>query len=183
MGCCNSKTIYNDTGSDSPIKITFLGLPGVGKTSIVEYLAGEFDPKLRPITTQGVVMHNIVNNGENLIIYDCGGMRDREEDWNECIRKSNAICYVFDPLSIHHGYVFTKEMLKATSEEAKKRDIPILAVMLKTRNNGAIPRLKNLLTEFFPDRRIRLVIHPFINEEIDQSFAWLITESKRPVSS
>ena len=179
MGCCNSKTIYNDTEGAGPTRITILGLPGVGKTSIVEYLAGEYDPHLRPITTQGVVVRNIVNHGESFIIYDCGGMRDREDDWNICIQKSQAIIYVFDPVSIHHGYIFTKELLKSTAPEVKKKNIPVLALMLKTRNNGAIPRLKNLLAEFLSGARIHLAIHPTLNEEFDNSFSWLATEAKR----
>ena len=61
----------------------------------------------------------------------------------------------------------------------EKKNIPVLALMLKTRNNGAIPRLKNLLAEFLSGARIHLAIHPTLNEEFDNSFSWLATEAKR----
>jgi GTPase SAR1 family protein len=106
MGSCNSKTIFNDTEGAAPLQITILGLPGVGKTSIVEYLAGEYNPQLRPITTSGVIVKNVVNKGDNFIFFDCGGKKYLADDWNHFISKSQAVIYVFDPLSILYCIYF-----------------------------------------------------------------------------
>jgi putative ribosome biogenesis GTPase RsgA len=41
MGCTKSKPVMVEGNSQQPFVVTFLGLSGVGKTSLLEWLAGE----------------------------------------------------------------------------------------------------------------------------------------------
>lgn len=180
MGCgwCSAKRISNEYPFSEHIPIAIIGLPGVGKTSIVEYLAGEYDPKLRPISTLGVIIRSVDYNGQEIIFYDCGGTRDHEPYWKSSIEESAGVIFVFNSLSIHHGYSFTKNMLVTVADTVIKKDIPILAVLLKAQGTSAATRVQYLLEQNFGTQKVRFDTLPSVEEGFTVCFDWLVKEAQ-----
>lgn len=174
MGCCGSKNIKNDPDPPDPLRICLLGLPGVGKTSLVEYVAGEYDPHLRQIPTFGTVVRCVRYKEYKCIFMDCGGSAGHDDDYIESIQKANAVVYVMDPVSIHHGYSFTKQLLDKTAEEVKNRKIPVLFAMLKTKNQSILPMIKSLVDPYFMGNVYQITTHSSLNDGFLDSFDWLL---------
>ena len=181
MGCSSSRSVNNDSEIINPVKITILSFPGVGKTSLIEYLAGEYEPDLQPIETNGVVVRNINTCDHQFLMYDCGGRNDNKNEWRVCITNSDAVIYVFDTVSIQHGYIFTKEMIELTVPFVKKMNIPVLALLLKSNDEIAISRLGTLLNIYFVDLNLNFTHHSSLNDSVQESFSWLVAEIKKNV--
>ncbi|EAX92062.1 ADP-ribosylation factor, putative [Trichomonas vaginalis G3] len=174
MGCCGSKSIQNDTDPPMPLRICLLGLPGVGKTSLVEFVAGEYDPHLRPIPTLGVVVRCVKYKDQKCIFMDCGGSSGHDDDYDNCIKQANAVIYVMDPVSIHHGYTFTKQLLDKTAEDVRNQKIPVLFAMLKTQNESIVPMVGSLVDQYFYNSVYKIKTHASLNDGFSESFDWLI---------
>lgn len=181
MGCYCSKTIYNDDTTGKRYSITVLGLPGTGKSSVVEYISGEYDQRLRPISTYGVIVKTVEYIDSIITFYDCGGTLDHEFYWNTSLRKSNAVIILFDPLSIHYGYSYTRDLLEMTAPIINELNIPILAVLMKTKSNKDVSRIQKLLDMNFSDSTIRFSIHSTLSEEFLDDFHWLLSEVRRNI--
>jgi tRNA U34 5-carboxymethylaminomethyl modifying GTPase MnmE/TrmE len=76
MGCACSGAV----APAALIPITILGLPDVGKTSIVEILASDCSASDPPVPTCGVLQHQINVHDHSFLFYDvCGYLSHQDE--------------------------------------------------------------------------------------------------------
>lgn len=127
MGCCCS----TDDEQVSSIPITIVGLPGVGKTSVIEYLANDYDPQDPPVSTNGVIIRQIYIHQHLYLFYDLCGYTSHSDEWIDCCSRSDAIVFVFDPHSINNARMHHSSLFKVLAPIIVEKKIPTLALFNK----------------------------------------------------
>lgn len=146
MGCCNS----SDEEQESAIPITIIGLPGVGKTSIIEYLADDYDPQDPPVSTNGIIVRQIIIHQHLYLFYDLCGYTSHSDEWIECCKKSEAIMFVFDPFTINNARMHHSSLFKILSPIILEKKMPTLAIFNKADENTDFDAVVNELKSTIP---------------------------------
>ena len=133
MGCAASSQI-SSIESSIPTTVTFIGLSGTGKTTLIEYLAGDYDPNSPPISTIGTYIREIHIANRTFIIFDTCGLISHTNEWIECIYKAEAIVMIFDPVSIDFSSLSLAQMFKIIGPAILEKNVPILVIMTKTKD-------------------------------------------------
>jgi GTPase SAR1 family protein len=94
MGCCCCTA--PPVASDPLLPIAVIGLPGTGKTSFIEFLAGEFNLRDPPVTTGGLIQRQVNVRGHAYLFYDVCGYAAFADAWLDVIRRSRVIVLFFD---------------------------------------------------------------------------------------
>ena len=133
MGCAASSQISSIEAS-VPTTVAFLGLSGTGKTTLIEFLAGEYDPSSPPVSTIGTYIREIHIANRAFIVFDTCGLISHLEEWVESINKAEAIVFVFDPVSIDFSSISLAQMFKVVGPAIALKKIPVLVIMTKTKD-------------------------------------------------
>ena len=141
MGCCCSAgdVIEKITA------VTILGLPNAGKTSIIESLAGEYDPGDPPVQTSGIVQRGVEINGKEYMFYDVCGYSSHSDDWSRCIRKSEAVIIVFDPIGIKEAHIHAEGMITTVKEIIIEMNVPTMFVINKIKDEDQGIELREIV--------------------------------------
>lgn len=144
MGCCCSAgdVIEKITA------VTILGLPNAGKTSIVESLAGEFDPSDPPVQTSGIVQRGVEINGKEYMFYDVCGYSSYSDDWCRCITKSEAVIIVFDPIGIKEAHIHAEGMINAVKETIIEGNVPTMFIINKIKDEQEGSELRDIVKKW-----------------------------------
>ena len=173
MGCANSSNVVSTSLNDSPYIVTFLGLTSVGKTSIIEYLTGNYDPNDPPIHTNGIVINDVNVKQIRYRLYDVSGYQSHTGDWNQCIDQSNCVVYVVDPTGIDAGFAFTKDVIERTSARIVDKKIPVYIMFNKCKDNIDISSIDSIFTTYFSSVPNSYGIMYRIGPKILEMFDWI----------
>ena len=166
MGCVPSN-------SQPVLTLCMLGLPGVGKTSIIEALAGEYNEKDPPIATNGIIKRELEIKGHIYRFLDLCGFLSHAEEWEMAIEQSDAAVLVFDPLAIETAYVHIKNQFDIYGPLIQERKIPCLVVINKT--NGENLQLRKKLFDLIGEiqRSKAIELNKLTKEEIGKEIEWI----------
>lgn len=172
MGCSPS---ISAADSYERITITVLGLPGTGKTSIIDYLAGEYDPSLPPIETIGISIKSVVIHNKEYIFLDTNGLFTHHQEWKECIEKSDGIIICFDALTISSALNPVKLMFSSLLEMLEGKDIPILGIMTKTDdpNLSEYVIVQNVFKKHFSTKNYSIQQIKRLDDKLFTIFEWM----------
>ena len=122
-------------GKDLSIQITFVGLAGAGKTTLVKRLkSGDQPLNTQYFPTMGVNIETIKTDDFELIAADLGGQKTYPASlWEPFVKKSHAIVFVFDSADkskVEEAAKWLKRVIEWTHEDsaflflANKKDLP-----------------------------------------------------------
>ena len=174
MGCGTSATVIA-ADPQIPICITLLGLPGTGKTSILEYLAGEYDPSFPPISTVGTSIRNIEVHQKYYEFYDTCGYLSHKDDWIPCIEKSDGIILVFDPTAIDYSSLSITQLMEDMGPIITEKKAPVLCIMTKTDDPECAQMgvLKHYVERYLKDTFYSIQLIKKLDDTIFDIFKWL----------
>ena len=174
MGCGTSATII-PAAPQIPVLLTFVGLPGTGKTSIIEYLAGEFDPALESISTAGTSIRNIEIHEKYYEIYDTCGYLSHKDDWIPCIQNSDGIVLVFDPTAMDYSSLSVTQLFEAISPVLNEKKVPVLTIMTKTDDieSPQFNTLQTHVTRYLKDCTYSVQVIKLLDDKVFEVFSWL----------
>ena len=95
----SSEKIMIDNNNLKCIQISFLGMGGCGKTSIINALQGKFNKKMKPslgFQPSSMLFGENASEKTNVKFYDLGGGKKIRDIWNEYYHDVHAVIYVFD---------------------------------------------------------------------------------------
>ncbi|EAY09901.1 hypothetical protein TVAG_374080 [Trichomonas vaginalis G3] len=172
MGC--SASISAAEAFDRVI-ITVMGLPGTGKTSIIDYLAGEYDPSLPPIETIGISIKSVVLHDREFIFLDTNGLFAHQDEWKDCIEKSDGVILCFDALSLSCAYNSVKLMFTTVYDLIIQKNIPVLGIMTKTDNPDLqeYKLVQSIFEKSFRKEKCSLKQIKRLDDKIFDIFQWL----------
>ena len=173
MGCANSSNVVSTTLNESPFFITFLGLTSVGKTSIVEYLTGNYDPNDPPIHTNGIVVNEVCIKQIKYRLFDVSGFQSHTGEWNQCIEQSNCVVYVVDPTGIDAGFAFTKDVIERTSPKIVEKKIPVYFMFNKCKEDTDVKLVHYIFEKYFEGIQCSYGKMYQIGPKIDEMFDWI----------
>lgn len=169
MGCCCSA----DEEQISTIPITIIGLPGVGKTSIIEYLADDYDPQDPPVSTNGVIVRQIIIHQHLYLFYDLCGYTSHSDEWVDCCNKSEAVIFVFDPFSINNAKMHHSSLFKTLSPIIIEHKIPTLALFNKADETTDFDSVANELKLSIPNVPFHSARINKLSPELFSIFEWI----------
>jgi predicted GTPase len=170
MGCCGSAVV----GAVPVIPITVLGLPGVGKSSVIESLAGEYnshDPP--PETTSGINQRTVELHGRTYLFYDVCGYTSHSNEWIECISRSSAVICVVDPKMIEEAPIHLESLYRTIAPAIVKRGIPTLTLVNRHRAGVDLTGLEQFIKSGFGDCPVHLAKVSHLNQALLTEFEWL----------
>lgn len=173
MGCANSSTVVGTTLNETPYCITFLGLSGVGKTSIIEYFTGNYDESDPPIHTNGIVINDVNIKQIKYRLYDVSGFQSHTLEWQSCIEKSDCVVIVVDPTGIDAGMDFTRDSISRVSDDIVERKIPVFLILNKSTSDVSTEPVENMLSSLFSGVQYSYKSITKINEELNPVFDWI----------
>lgn len=156
MGCCCSSN-----EDKNPISIAVVGLPGVGKTSLIEYLADDYNPEDPPVATNGIIQRQVHIHRHLYHFYDVCGYTSHSDEWVECCEKSDAIIFLFDPFSLKKAKMHNSALIKTLAPTISKKNIPVLALLNKAEGETTFSETATELKNAVPNV-------PFYSNEISQ---------------
>jgi GTPase SAR1 family protein len=126
MGCCCTAQAVRGTPAT---RISVLGLPGVGKTSFIEFLCGEYNRHDPPIPTGGLTQRQVMFHGRPYLLYDVCGYARFAPAWVEVVQKSAGVILMFDKRIIETAFIHVVAMYEAIAPEIVHRRLPTLVLM------------------------------------------------------
>ncbi|KAK8886743.1 hypothetical protein M9Y10_042211 [Tritrichomonas musculus] len=169
MGCCCS----SNEEQESCIPITIVGLPGVGKTSIIEYLADDYDPQDPPVSTNGIIVRQILIHQHLYLFYDICGYTSHSEEWIDCCSKSEAIIFVFDPFSINNARMHHTSLIKMLSPIILQKKLPTLAIFNKADDSTNFDGVANELKDSIPGIPFHSARIQKLSPDLFKIFEWI----------
>ena len=175
MGCDASSQIAS-ADPNIPTIVAFIGLSGTGKTTFIEYLAGEYDPEFPPISTIGTYIREIHIQNRSFLVFDTCGLICHVEEWLGSIDKADALVMTFDPPSINFASITLAQIFKLIGPAIAMKKIPILVLMTKTKdlNCTQFKIIDLYLQSYFKDNNyiVRALEKP--DDSIFENFQWII---------
>jgi GTPase SAR1 family protein len=168
MGCCGSAAVA--VGQLIPISI--VGLPGVGKTSVVEALAGGYNSHDPPTETLGIMQRSIVIHERSYLFYDVSGYTLFSAEWIECIEKSLAVIIVFDPKMLDEGRAHVEFFYNVVAPTLIKKRLPTLTLVNKY-DNSDLSELEALMKSKLGTIPMKLATISHLNEALLHEFEWI----------
>lgn len=174
MGCTSSTQSIVSYNNKIPYIITFLGLPGVGKTSIIEYVANEYNPDYPPPHTNGILYRDICLNDINYCLVDTSGYDSHFEEWEASLKESDGAVLVLDELSLTDGIFFGKDFMQRVCPLICQNKLPTIVFVLKIKDDFDFLPLEQLVHEYLSI--VPTCIHGFNAPcpEINQAFDFFI---------
>ncbi|EAY07415.1 ADP-ribosylation factor, putative [Trichomonas vaginalis G3] len=179
MGCANSSAVMGPSLNENPICVTLLGLSGVGKTSLIEYVAGVYNPDDPPIHTNGIVLTDIIIGQLKYRFYDVSGFPSHTSEWNKCIGDSDCVIYVVDPTGIDAGLAFTQDTINRTRDNVVSRKLPVYILLNKAPPETSLENIYSVMEKYFYN-----VPHEFgrihrLNNDVLKIFEWIQTQVQK----
>jgi GTPase SAR1 family protein len=173
MGCCCAAP---PVASDAPLPIVVLGLPGVGKTSFIEFLAGEFNPRDPPITTAGLIQRQLNVHGRAYLFYDVCAFVSFADVWLDIVKKSRAIILVFDRPTLEHGFFHVTSTYEKLAEPIVQRKLPTLILVNRAADPIDLSELESLNAKHLSGTAHRTTAFPTFGSAVLKSFEWLVAD-------
>ena len=168
MGCISSKNV--DEGF---IPITIVGLPGVGKTSIIEFLADDYNPEDPPVGTNGVIQRLVKVHKNTYLFYDICGYTSHSDEWIDCCSKSDAVIFVFDPKSIDYAKMHNTNLFHVLSPIITEKKLPILAILNKAEDNVPFDDVVEEMKTIIPEVPLQSFRIKALDDELFHAFEWI----------
>jgi hypothetical protein len=169
MGCTGSGAV----GPEALIPITILGLPYVGKTSIVEVLAGDYNDHDPPIPTRGVLQRQVHVHDHSFIFYDVCGDWSHQNEWVVCLEKSVAALIVFDPQVIDTAKIHIVSLYDRIGPALVERRIPTLVLVNRYEDGVDLTQIQQLNAEKLKGIPIRVATIVHLQQDVPREFSWL----------
>jgi GTPase SAR1 family protein len=155
------------------IPICVLGLPGVGKTSIVESLGGDYNSHDPPTETCGVLQRCIDINGNSYLIYDVCGYMPHSDEWLECLANCVAVMIVVDPVMLHDAGSHLQRFFDIVGPVIIERNLPTLTLVNKCDATVDLSALELLLKAKLGKVPSKLATISHLNQALLNEFAWI----------
>ncbi|OHT06975.1 ADP-ribosylation factor [Tritrichomonas foetus] len=168
MGCCCSRDVQ-----ELIIPVTVLGLPGVGKTSIIEFLADDYNPQDPPVGTNGIIQRQIRIHQNMYLFYDICGYTSHSDEWIDCCRKSEAVMIVFDPQSIQNAKMHNTNLFNTLSPIINDKKLPTLAILNKADEETQFDDVVDELKAVIPNVPLQSFKITALNKDVFQAFEWI----------
>jgi GTPase SAR1 family protein len=170
MGCCCCSA---GTGDELGTRIAVLGLPGVGKTSLVEFFAGDYSSKDPPIETNGILQRLVEIHKRTYTFYDVCGYTTHIDEWLSVVRECEGALIVFDPLVLQYAKLHITTLFKSFSSELVSRRMPTLCLVNKTDSNEDVAAITEFAKRYLSgtDWRVAKVRH--LDHRVWDEFEWL----------
>lgn len=111
------------------LKITIVGLPNAGKTTLVRAISGE-DTEAPTVPTIGARSSSTRVENVDFVVYDIGGHQMNEYLWTVYSKTSNAILYVLDAAD-QEAIAASDLQLESLMKNEELSSIPILVIANK----------------------------------------------------
>lgn len=181
MGCATSAQVVVSSQNAHPYSITFLGLSGVGKTSIIESMCKEYDPEDPPIRNRGVVVRELCFNHIKYRIYDVCGYTSYIDEWKRCTTLSDIVVFVIDPTEMDTDLHFTRYLIASTHDYIISNKIPIILMFNKVVAPLNTKQIHELLQQYFSGTKYSYVTIQRIQDDFTCVFNWIESVlGKRP---
>jgi GTPase SAR1 family protein len=171
MGCCCTAP---PVASDSLLPIAVLGLPGVGKTSFIEFLAGDLSLRDPPVTTGGLIQRQVDVQGHAYLFYDVCAYAGFADVWVDVMQKSRAIILFFDRASLDDSFVHVASMYQKLSGLIVQRQLPTLVLVNRAEDPINLGPLEDLNAEHLAGTTYRMAAFVSFDQELFHFFEWLV---------
>jgi GTPase SAR1 family protein len=155
------------------IPVAVVGLPGVGKSSIIESLAGEYNSHDPPTETAGVSQRTIELHGRAYLFYDVCGYTSHSNEWIECISQSRAVICVLDPKMLAEAPIHVQSLYRTIGPAIVQRHLPTLTLVNKYRPAVDLAPLEQLMNTTFIDCPMHLATVTNLNQTLLAEFEWI----------
>ena len=175
MGCTPSAQVYSDALSRAPLCVTVIGLPNSGKTSLIDYMKGEFDPSSPPIQTYGTVISSAFINNRKYLLYDVSGDLEYKVAWGDSLKPSDCVVIVLDVSTAAVVNVFVKGMLDEVSSMISD-EIPVMCLINKMdiSKDGDIEVVTNLISQSLKRNNYKIIECSLVTGlNLDGALRWL----------
>jgi GTPase SAR1 family protein len=150
-----------------------LGLPGVGKTSFIEFLAGDFNPRDPPVTTGGLIQRQVDVRGRAYLFYDVCAYVQFADAWLDLIRKSRAAVLVFDRAALEHAFAHVTSTYEKVAGPIVQRRLPTLVLVNRAQDPMDLAPLEALNAAHLSATPHRMAAFAAFDAAATQSFEWL----------
>jgi len=173
MGCCSSSSVSSGTPGNKVYRFTILGLPKCGKTSIVEYLAGDYEKDNPPVDTVGMIHRKFNFKGNTYCFDDFGGISIFEAEKADSLAKCDAAVFVFDHASIVYCLNHINDLFEHASPILKEKMIPSLVLITKSDQEFLNKSISGIVDEKLAGTRYKIVTLPHLNDDLYTHFSYL----------
>jgi GTPase SAR1 family protein len=167
MGCCQS------AGIAALIPISVLGLPDVGKTTIVEVLSGDYSSRDPPFQTVGVLRRQIDIHDRSFLIYDVCGYLAHVDEWLDCVEKSVGVIIVHNPTVLEHASMHVISMYEKIGPIIVERKIPTLTLINRCDDAFDMALIDRWNSQFLAGAPTRLAKVVHLRQDVMREFEWL----------
>jgi GTPase SAR1 family protein len=168
-GCGSSRAIHNE----GPIPVAVLGLPGVGKTSFVECLANEYNPRDPPFPTGGLIQRQVTIHGCAFLMYDVCGNLYLSDDWATVLAKVAAVVLIFSPVVLERGAAYVTDIYNKFGPVIVERALPTLVLVNQWDGNTDVSHLEQLNSELADKVPLKFTKIAHLESQVPKVFAWI----------
>jgi GTPase SAR1 family protein len=167
--CCSAGSVENKP----LIPIAVIGLPGVGKTSLIEFLCGEYKPQDPPIPTGGLIQRQVNIHDRSYVFYDVCGYTRFADSWVAVIQKSVGVILLFDKRVLDSAAIHVSALYDIVSPELVRRRTPTLVLVNGTDAPVDVTQLETLNASKLSGGVFKLGIMTRFDPDVLQEFEWM----------
>lgn len=155
------------------IPISVLGLPGVGKTSIVESLGGDYNSHDPPTETLGVMQKCVDVHGNSYLMYDVCGYLPHADEWLDCLGKSVAVIIVVDPVVLREQSIHLQNFFDIVGPMIAEKILPTLILVNKCDSSVNVGGVEMMAKAKIGKAPMKLATISHLNQSLLDEFEWL----------